>query len=268
MFKPQLNKLTGKPDHSQTWIPDWNGPFVVVGRKHDINSDVYILKDNTTAREWTVNVNKLRPYNARRFVTETAIELPETPDAIGVSSDEVIPLMEPSQSQSTGLRSAVSDVGTPLRNLSSTTSEAVQIPKMHKSTIRKVQFQIPKVHKSFTRHVTGRTKQEHVRENKRKEFDNSNDEVNSDHFNEKEIDVIIDYRKKGRRFEYLTSWKHTDIKSWLTEDEFFTKDCLYEFWATRTSKERPRKYIHASIDEEGNNNTTSPSPRSRLSGRR
>ena len=97
--------------------------------KHDINSDVYILKDNTTAREWTVNVNKLRPYNARRFVTETAIELPETPDAIGVSSDEVIPLMEPSQSQSTGLRSAVSDVGTPLRNLSSTTSEAVQIPQ-------------------------------------------------------------------------------------------------------------------------------------------
>jgi hypothetical protein len=210
MFKPQLNKLTGKPDHSQTWIPDWNGPFVVVGRKHDINSDVYILKDNTTAREWTVNVNKLRPYNARRFVTETAIELPETPDAIGVSSDEVIPLMEPSQSQSTGLR-----------NLSSTTSEAVQIPKVYKSTIRKVQFQIPKVHKSFTRHVTGRTKQEHVRESKRKEFDNS------DHFNEKEIDVIIDYRKKRRRFEYLTSWKHTDIKSWLTEDEFFTKDCLY-----------------------------------------
>ncbi len=57
-----------------------------IHRAHEDNQDVYIIKDEHTLREWTVNVNKLRPYFGRMFLSEAADEAAPGPTG---TSDEL-----------------------------------------------------------------------------------------------------------------------------------------------------------------------------------
>ncbi len=62
MFHPRINAKSDQQPHQQVWSQRWEGPLTILQRAHKDNKDVYIIRDEDTLREWTVNVNKLRPY--------------------------------------------------------------------------------------------------------------------------------------------------------------------------------------------------------------
>jgi hypothetical protein len=47
---------------------------------------------------------------------------------------------------------------------------------------------------------------------------------------EYERDAILSHKRKGKGYEYLVSWKHTSIQSWLSTKDFVTKDIISEYW--------------------------------------
>jgi hypothetical protein len=87
MYRPTENKLTGTIDHSQVWIADWVGPLRVIKIPYPENPDVYIVKELTTNREFTVNAHKLKPYISREYLTSLDTELLNAPTNQDMSLD-------------------------------------------------------------------------------------------------------------------------------------------------------------------------------------
>jgi hypothetical protein len=69
VYQPKTASTSKEVKHSHIWVSDWRGPFEIVSRKFDDNEDVYLIKDDKTKREWTINVNKLRPYVVKSFLS-------------------------------------------------------------------------------------------------------------------------------------------------------------------------------------------------------
>lgn len=72
MWIPPINKLPGQPDHSTKFNKSWRGPYTVLQQRFGRDSDVYLLQDPATQRQWSMNVNKLARYYPATFLREEA----------------------------------------------------------------------------------------------------------------------------------------------------------------------------------------------------
>jgi hypothetical protein len=67
-YMPKRSSLRKELPHSHVFKSDWQGPFTVVAQKFTSDSDVYIIRDKVTTREWTVNSHKLKKFRERQFL--------------------------------------------------------------------------------------------------------------------------------------------------------------------------------------------------------
>jgi hypothetical protein len=82
MYHPQANAKAGEKAHTHTWNRKWLGPYTVIGQKFQNNKDVYVVKDEVTQREWTINVNKLRPFREREYLPDSLeVHSPKEPSS-------------------------------------------------------------------------------------------------------------------------------------------------------------------------------------------
>lgn len=94
MWIPHINKLPGQPDHSTKFNRSWRGPYKVMQQRFGSDSDVYLLQDPATLRQWSMNVHKLAKYHPATFLHGGAILEPGPEGAVqdvgtGISNTEL-----------------------------------------------------------------------------------------------------------------------------------------------------------------------------------
>ena len=57
LFQPRVNTISVELEHSHIWISAWQGPYTIVKHKFD-KSDIYIIKDPSTLREFSISVHR------------------------------------------------------------------------------------------------------------------------------------------------------------------------------------------------------------------
>jgi hypothetical protein len=172
-YYKEPHREEGSAPHSQKWNRQWLGPYVIVKQAHDNNTDVYIIKDAVTNREWSVNVNKLRPYHQRNFLGEDMNELPS-----GESLQGSVGRPGPSQSN---------------------TSKLVRLP------LKPGNSNISESHRSSVRHATGRSVKESQLANQRAKADINPIPEDAEDLREYELDAILSHKRKGKGYMYLVS---------------------------------------------------------------
>jgi hypothetical protein len=68
MYNPQLATKNGELPNSHKLKSKWQGPYTVIDTAVHDNDAIYVLKDPTTLREWTVNVELLEEYFGDNFL--------------------------------------------------------------------------------------------------------------------------------------------------------------------------------------------------------
>ena len=226
MYQPQMHKKANEQDHSHVWKREWLGPFTVLGQKYQNNSDVYIIRDNDTEREWTINSHKLRPYHERTYLSSTQ-ESQKAPLMQDMRLDVDIPVVARSNDD---LMPDTSDAVIPIRN--SVDKPLAAAPRLTK-------------HRNSKRHTTGKTNQENKREKERERFNNSQAELDlveeNDPFQEYVVDKILSHKKVRNGYKYLVKWEDGS-NTWEPASNFCTKGVLNDYWVTQPVNDRPRQY--------------------------
>jgi hypothetical protein len=235
VFKPIEHSMSNEAKHSQVWKRKWQGPFTVLRHAHKNNEDIYIIKDQTSAREFTINVNKLRKYNKRQFLDNTA-DSSDTTAMDSMRSDGSVPVVD-------RLRDAVtadaSDVTIPVR-------KSPEQPFLMNKARPSLDDETNVIETLSTPKVT---KQEQRRVSERLDDISSPDPV-IDSLQEYIVERILDHRKKGNKFEYLVKWLNysNEQNTWEPKD-CFNKDstCISDYWNSVPKsvvpyKDRPRQY--------------------------
>ena len=95
-------------------------------------------------------------------------------------------------------------------------------------------------HNSTTRHVTGKSKQESLRESQRLADD---EEVTADQLEDHVVVKITNNRKTRAGLQYETVWESDPTNpTWEPSVNFTTKDVLIEYWKQQPKDAIPRKY--------------------------
>jgi hypothetical protein len=232
MYYKQNNVLEGELEHSHIWKRNWLGPFSIIAQNYKDNSDVYTIKDSKTLREWTVNVNKLRPYHGSGYLQNS---LPGTDllDSNVSSRQSVIPATSPP------VESA--DHTPPDESISKTSALETE-SKMVKAPPIKI-----RKHKSSHRHKTGIT----VAEKKKYDYrlKNKDDkELTSESLKEYIIEQIVSHRRgKGGRMEYEIKWENYDETTWEPSHVFTSGTTLKEYWDQHPGDDCPKKFKNKKV---------------------
>lgn len=220
LYKPKINRDKNMQAHSQVWIRDWIGPYTIVGQKYKNKTDVYIVKDEVTGREWTVNIHSLRPFNERPYLNSD--RLTELKDSSRDASS-----WEVAQDLVITTRDAEKGVMSNLEDAPSADRDNNLVPELNVKGIR-----------SKGRVVS---KQETKRSYERA-LDQITDQEAQNELKEYELDKILTHKKSRRGLEYKVLWVGYKEPSYINADQIMTEDIIKEYWSTIPVKERPVRY--------------------------
>jgi len=79
MYNPQLATKNGELPNSHKLKSKWQGPYTVIDTAVHGNDAIYVLKDPTTLREWTVNVELLEEYHGDDFLKSNKRKTSQSP---------------------------------------------------------------------------------------------------------------------------------------------------------------------------------------------
>jgi hypothetical protein len=227
LYSPQINKAKDDADHSQIWKRDWVGPYEIVKQKFEENDGVYIIKDNQSKREWTINVHHLRPYVSRTFLTEKIPQLSSSSDKTEFSRDA-----------SHGDSKSPWDAKKAVVNQSDDSSYFGLSKRIDK--FESLDTEKRKHHNAF-RHTTGISKQEAKRLKSRQLDKITNDEAENS-LVQYEIEKIISHKQTRRGINYLIKWVGYDEPTFEPSQNIMTRDILIEYWNNFTSAQRPKEF--------------------------
>ena len=252
MFKPNLNKQTGQPDHSAKFNKSWNGPYVVREHRFDADSDVYLLEDTSTGRQWSVNVNKLTQYFPRTFLDRKATTAQaaaadgservdgghggaEPVECVEPMREEVVApnLGGPSSAEAlASLETAIPTVQSPTQTVFGVTRSTPTLPVSHADTAA------PK-----RPGRTRTTRQELAREAKRLKL--ADDDVcdYAARLESFEFKKILDHGKAGNRYYYVVDWVdpgYEPSRVWCNDVD--TRDAVEDYWKSIPKGSRPRMF--------------------------
>jgi hypothetical protein len=206
------------------------GPFEILGLKYKSNPDVYLVIDPNSKREWSINVNKLRPFVEREVEKLLSDDLTgnETADRLATRGDAETALESPR----TDLIPQMS------RN---TTADDSNPPVPSSDIVPNPVRRNPKRHASDHRHRTGITQAE---AKKAKQRDQNQDiEISMDDLQEHVLESIVTHeRDKTNRIKYLVKWEGYDEPSTITRKDFVSKQILLEYWRQYPEKDRPAEF--------------------------
>ena len=230
LFQPQLNSLRNEDKGAHLFKRKWLGPYIVLAKAHQ-NNDVYILKDTNTGREWTINVNKLRKYNARQFLNELPIDQRDTPSNRDMRLDVIVPIADRPQD---AVMSDHFDENIPFRG-----------PVMAKPIADQLTNQS---HRSSFRHNSGVTMTEARRNSERQNDDTK--EPGIEDFNEYEVEKILNHRRYKNQLQYNVKWLGYNKPTWEPESVMYCPELLQNYWKDKPIKIVPRKYVKETNDHE------------------
>jgi hypothetical protein len=85
MYNPQMATKQGELPNSHKLKSKWQGPYTVIDVAVNENQALYSLKDPTTHREWTVNVERLAEYHGDGFLKRQRPTQPSSTNSLEVS---------------------------------------------------------------------------------------------------------------------------------------------------------------------------------------
>jgi hypothetical protein len=241
MYRPTIHSQANAPNHGQTWTSHRQGPYTVVARAYADNGAVYILRDPTSDREWTVNAYHLRPYHGRSEFLSPGRPVDEGEVQTDPVSSSVVRLPRPARRvrfQERGDTRLIT-VGTP--GTESITASAVEGPA---STLADDNHPRPlSRHRDAYRHRYGISKQEASRVHRRRldaDMDVSSHSISEEY----EVESIIAHTpaSKGIERSYLVRWANYDHPSQVRESQFQTSEILRDYWAQFPVDQQPRKF--------------------------
>jgi hypothetical protein len=223
MYQPQLNSDTGRLDHSHTFNRKWKGPYRVMEQKQGDHHDVYVIKDETSGREWSINVHKLKQFEPSEFL-KSSTDIIHGINNNSASSDAPGKLPDGDVTVDEQLLAPVAESSSPTNPATAT------VP---------VQDTVSKT-KSYRKSVE--TKQEQARKKRRLEQPTTKtlEELKS-----YEIDAILSHRRgRGNKLWYLIRWEQfPEIPdSEIEQKDFNTDEILKDYLTTVQVKERPRQF--------------------------
>ena len=220
MYKPQINRSKDMIEHAQVWIRDWIGPFTVMGRKYQNKTDVYIIKDEVTSREWTVNLHLLRPYNERPYLNSSRMTELKSSSREELSRDD-------SQNLNVAPRDAGIVAGSNSDDASSTDRMNTSIPKV-------IQGKCRSEGKSVSRQEANR---------KEKRLQDLTTEQNAAvELKEYELEKIISHKRTRRGLMFEVKWVEFEKPTMIHQNQIMTKEIIIDYWRTIPIKDRPVKF--------------------------
>ena len=227
MYKDQTHIGKDQNAHEHVWKRKWQGPFKVIRQKYADNKDVYVIKDEESSREWTINVNKLRKYNPRLFL----------------SNDDVGILVKPTSKLPNSIPTSDGDV---LQAGDDRASNEITGPQ---GRIPNTAASDPSSNHSFKgahRHRTGITKKELARQLERQLTEQEPD-LTQEAVKEYVIERIVNHRRgQGGRMYYEFKWEgYPDSENtWETAEAYTTpgQKLLHEYWADKPRDQVPRAF--------------------------
>jgi hypothetical protein len=267
MFKPTLNKQTGFPDHSAKFNRSWHGPYLVKEHRFEANSDVYLLEDTETGRQWSVNVNKLTRYFPRTFLSKESNDVPavQTDEQTIVRRNRggatqltpIEPTCDGVVTRHLGGRTSVEallDVGPVIPTATQNTTAGLGVTR--NTPISAVSHEVPDVvSTSNVRSDRIRiSKQELAREAKRSRLAEESTCSYSDRLKSHEFVKILGHGQKARRYYYVVEWADKRFEPsnvWTKDVE--TTEAVELYWKSIPKGSRPRMfrkypYVAASTD--------------------
>jgi hypothetical protein len=254
MYKPNLNKQTGHPDHSAKFNKSWIGPYVVIEHRFNNESDVYVLEDPKTQRQWSVNVNKLTRYFPRTFL-EPIRNAGLVPAAVAGDSDtgcvddggaELGRIVEPIVDGLVNhpLESNAPSGALAVVEASNTTVDGVT--PIDRSSIRYHPTQLVS-HAGLTpisqSDRTRISKQGLAREAKRQKLAQDNYCDYQAKLASHEFVRILSHGKTGNRFHYVVEWADPQFEpSTVWCDNVETTEAVERYWSRIPKGSRPRKF--------------------------
>jgi hypothetical protein len=181
---------------------------------------VFIIKDESTGREWTVNIHILRPFNERSFLNSSTARTKET---LAIESSRDDSLAAEFVPQDAGAANSDSP-----RDASSSTA---------KHTLNKR----PRFKIIFDRDHDRVTKQESERSRKRK-LDQTTEESAEDALVEYEIDKVLSHKRTRRGMMYEVKFLEFDNPKMIHANRFMTTDILKEYWSKHSNSARPAQF--------------------------
>jgi hypothetical protein len=252
MFRPNLNKQTGFPDHSAKFNKSWHGPYLVREHRFQGDSDVYLLEDTDTKRQWSVNVNKLTRYFPRAFLSSDSSEVPaalaEDHDATGIDRggadqvdsieptvDEVAPQILGGQSPAEALASLETVIPT-VQQLATddlgVTRSTPTLPVSHAV--------LPT---ALCSDRTRKSKQELTREVKRSRMAADDACDYAAKLKSYEFNRILNHGKAGNRYYYVVEWTDAAFEpSRVWSKEVETSGAVDDYWRSIPRGSRPRMF--------------------------
>jgi hypothetical protein len=231
--------------HSHQFKSSWQGPFNIVSQKYSGNEDVYMLKDDKTGREWTVNVHKLKRFNKRPFLNTL-----DTPDPLGereaplhdsMRSDVNIPAVDRSRDIEMGAYTVSADgvINHGAEGISTTDALDVIVSCPEDSKAKPTDPQGPSP--SF-RHLTGVTVQEQGRRDERER--DIDQETNLEQLQEFELKSILRHKRSGRggRLYYEVEWTSGHPNTWQLRETFNQTEIIQDYWDTQPKSQCPREF--------------------------
>jgi len=253
MYRPRLNKLTGHPDHSAKFNPTWVGPYKVVEHRFGDDSDVYLIEDEKSQRQWSVNVNKLTKYLPRTFLGRDMSTVPATQTVEqgadlsnghgGVDSDRAV---EPAREE----------VATPPPGVLTTDDTLVEVEtacpsEQQNATVglgvtRQPSASLVSHRPNSSRVLRDRvriSKQELAREARRSQSVEDTTESYEDKLKSHEFNRILEHGKDGRQYYYVVEWSDSQYEpSAVWCDNVETNDAVELYWKHIPKEKRPRKF--------------------------
>lgn len=266
VFQPKINSEKGEAEHAHIWKRKWQGPFIIESKAHKDNQDVYVIKDRTTNRVWTMNVHRLIKFIPRKYLKTLPDNIKQITKMVPKRS--FLTSLPEDSNEASEKNDVTLDVDTPIGDRSRIVHDEVIadpldeiIPTGNLTFPQSKDSDVPnsKPHRTAHRHETGETKQEAIRRDKRKQIEDSlnKEDVEMTSYRQKELVVekIVSHKRlKGNQIKYHTKFEDyplADIPAdWLLKTDFDpdsngNRPMLQEYWnsVSQNSKEKiPRDF--------------------------
>ena len=239
MWIPPINKLTGQPDHSQKFRRSWRGPYIVVHQRFGEDSDVYLIRDPTSHREWSINVNKLTKYFPQTFLSKDAVRdlRGDGITAVGLLDGASVQDKVPSSSADLNPVRNVSVAGSALEG-SQEAYAPVSARDGSPTTSTKPYSVVPQ---NLAEPRIRVTQQERRRLAAAQLVppDTNYDRALVSH----ELDCIVSHGKDRRSFYYMVQWADASmLPAKIGRKDFDTTEVLEEYWTTKPVNVRPQEF--------------------------
>ena len=218
MYLPQTNSKSNELDHTHVLRRKWFGPYTLIRQAYTNNPDVYLIRDKQTMREWTVNANKLRPFQ-KPYLNLMGEDSPSDGQRVTIRDN-----FSPAES---------SLVGQPILD----PARMFKLPPDKPSAVQVKNL----THRSSSRHKTGMTNKEAKLIAERNK-DNLDPDVTLDALKEFEIDSIISHKKVRNRILYEVKWVGIPITSFEPIASFLTTEAISDYWVKQPIDSRPKQF--------------------------